>query len=291
MILTFLFIIRKSKKKGQYMYDKKFYKLLNYVFASEGGFNDDPDDFGGRTNFGITQIAYNEYCKKRNLQTKDVKYLSKDEAAKVYYEDYYLKSGADKQKDIRDSYILFDTAVNFDPITAKNMFEKANHNFYEMLEIRKQEHIKNSKNPKQDKFLSGWLNRIKDIEKRANELIKAPEYRPQYADITTPFDNDYAGTLQKLNIENKNEKESLRNKYLYLLNKNKNNKILTPSQKFDDELRTKYKIMQEERLKKYSWLFPLSKSNTVKSIGLGHWVTINGKPVYIECSNPSCPNW
>ena len=67
--------------------------------------------------------------------------------------------------------------------------------------------------------------------------------------------------------------------------------IKTPSQKIDDEIREKYKIMKENRNKKYSWLFPLSKSNTVKSIGLGHWVTINGKPVYIECSNPSCPNW
>ncbi len=88
------------------MYDKKFYTLLDYVFADEGGFSNHKNDRGGRTNFGISQIAMDEYTRKRNLPHKDVKYITKDEAAKIYYEDYYLKSGADKQEDIRDALIF-----------------------------------------------------------------------------------------------------------------------------------------------------------------------------------------
>lgn len=48
--------MRKIKMKK---YDKRFETLLNYVFEDEGGFNDDPVDRGGRTNFGITQDSYN----------------------------------------------------------------------------------------------------------------------------------------------------------------------------------------------------------------------------------------
>ena len=42
------------------MYDKKFYTLLDYVVADEGGVNNHKNDRGGRTNFGITQTAMNE---------------------------------------------------------------------------------------------------------------------------------------------------------------------------------------------------------------------------------------
>ncbi len=88
------------------MYDKKFNTLLDYVFAEEGGFSNHKNDRGGRTNFGIAQISLDEYTRKRNLPHKDVKDITKEEAAKIYYEDYYLKSGADKQEDIRDAYIF-----------------------------------------------------------------------------------------------------------------------------------------------------------------------------------------
>lgn len=140
------------------MYSKKFYKLLDYVFADEGGYNNIKGDRGGPTNFGVSQIAMNEYTRKRNLPFKSVKTITKSEATKLLYEDYYLKSSADEQEDIRDAYILFDTAVNFYPLTAKNMFKKANGNFYKMLNIRLKEHIKEvENNPEQQKFKKDGL--------------------------------------------------------------------------------------------------------------------------------------
>ena len=198
------------------MYDKKFYTLLDYVFADEGGFSNHKNDRGGRTNFGITQTAMNEYTRKRNLPHKDVK-----------------------------------------------------------------------DNPTQEVFKQGWINRVKRIEKRADELIKNPAFRPSYADTETPFDDDYAGGLKKLdNISDPKEKQSLKNKYQYLLNKNgtttgyaANNKpdidTRTPSQKLDDEIREKYKRMKNQRLERV-----FGKSNNLS--GKGRWVTIKGNHVYID---------
>ena len=270
------------------MYDKKFYTLLDYVFADEGGFSNHKNDRGGRTNFGVTQTAMNEYTRKRNLPHKDVKYITKDEAAKIYYEDYYLKSGADKQDDIRDAYILFDTAVNFHPITSKNMFKQANGNFYNMLDIRLKQHLKEVKDdPRQEVFKQGWINRVKRIEKRADELIKDPDFRPSYADTKTPFDDDYTGGLKKLNsISDPKEKQRLKNKYQYLLNKNgtptgyaadidSGIDTRTPSQRLDDEIREKYKRMKNQRLQR---VFGKSSGSS----GKGSWVTINGNHVFIE---------
>ena len=64
-------------------YDKRFETLLNYVFEDEGGFNDDPVDRGGRTNFGITQDSYNFYRDRRGIPRDDVRNITKTEAKNI----------------------------------------------------------------------------------------------------------------------------------------------------------------------------------------------------------------
>ncbi len=276
------------------MYDKKFYILLNYVLADEGGYNNDPDDRGGETNLGITQTALNEYTRVRHLPTKSVKNITKELATKIYYEDYYIKSGADKQKDIRDAYILFDTAIQCGTGTAKQMFKKANGNFYKLIQLRKQ-HYNNlaTHDSRQKKFLKGWLNRLNKIEKRADKLIQEPEFRNTYSsNEKTPFDDDYQGVIKKVDFNNKDntslknkDKTSLKNKYEYILNKNntKSNinsaNILSNQDKkktsFSDEIRNKYKKMISERNKKI-------KSKKLSDDSNNHWVTIKGKHILIS---------
>ena len=55
----------------------------------------------------------------------------------------------------------------------------------------------------------------------------------------------------------------------------------TPAQKFDDEIRTKYRLMQEERKRRYP-VFRKSNASQSNSSGKGRWVTINGNHVFIE---------
>lgn len=154
--------IRKEKKMTNPTEDKRFMQLVEMVFDAEGRtYTNYKDDYGGKTNWGLTQIAYDEYCRThQNAPRKEVKDLSEEEIRKVFYEDYYVKSGASKEKNIMDAYTIFDTSVNFHPITAKAMWEKSGHDAYKMLDIRRQKHTKEAQSDvMQANKLEGWLNR------------------------------------------------------------------------------------------------------------------------------------
>ena len=84
-----------SKINNEIKHNEKFRNSMNVVFDNEGGFSDDKDDLGGRTNMGITQSTYDSYCNKRGIKTKDVKNITRAEAIEVYYQDYWKASGAD----------------------------------------------------------------------------------------------------------------------------------------------------------------------------------------------------
>ena len=111
----------------------------------------------------------------------------------------------------------------------------------------------------QRKFLKGWLNRLEKIEQRAVKLIKEPEFSNIYSlNQKTPFDDDYKGVLNKVeNISNK-EKEYLKNKYEYILNRNnKKSNILNVNSSSN----------QDKKFNNFS---------------VGHWVIIDGNHVFIN---------
>ncbi len=60
----------------------RFERFMPVVFKHEGGYVNDPDDWGGETNFGITKRRYPEL---------NIKKLTKAEAKKLYYRDFYQK--------------------------------------------------------------------------------------------------------------------------------------------------------------------------------------------------------
>ena len=144
--------------------EENFKNSMNVVFKHEGGFSDDPDDLGGRTNMGITQTTYNDYCRRHGLQAKDVKDLTKEEAIKLYYDDYWRASGADKIDNPAGALILFDTAVLHGVGRAKQFYKLANGDFNKMIELRKEFYAKRvQNNPSQKKFLKGWNNRADNL--------------------------------------------------------------------------------------------------------------------------------
>lgn len=147
-------------------FDENFRKSMEVVFKNEGGFIDDPADLGGRTNMGITQFTYNDYCKRYKAPVKDVKFLTKEEAIEVYYNDYWKKSGADKVESQIEALILFDTAVLHGVGRAKQFFKESNGNFEKMIQLRKEYYLKRVKqNPTQKKYLKGWNNRADNLLK------------------------------------------------------------------------------------------------------------------------------
>ncbi len=136
--------------------DRNFFMALDIVFGSEGKYVNHQNDKGGPTNMGITQSTYNDYCRRHKLPIKNVKNLSKNEVIQIYYNDYWVKLGLNKENDSIKSLILFDTAVLHGVGGAKNFHNKANGDLNKILELRR-EHYKNTakKEPTQKSFEKG----------------------------------------------------------------------------------------------------------------------------------------
>ncbi|MCU7878334.1 MAG: peptidoglycan-binding protein [Candidatus Thiodiazotropha sp. (ex Lucinoma borealis)] len=83
-------------------------KIFNLAFAHvtspsiEGGFSDDPDDRGGRTNHGISQKSYPDL---------DIKNLSLERTRSIFLEDYWESPQCDKLPG-NWGFALFDAVVN-----------------------------------------------------------------------------------------------------------------------------------------------------------------------------------
>lgn len=146
--------------------DINFQKAINHLFKLEGGYSNNKDDKGGETNYGITQKTYSLYLKKKNIQNKTVKEITKEEATNIYYEEYWLLSGANKISDFKLAYLLFDSCVNHGLYVGKNLYEKSNGEFTQFLNLRRDKYFAIVKsNQTQKIFLKGWLNRLSYIEK------------------------------------------------------------------------------------------------------------------------------
>lgn len=208
-----------SMKGEKMINDKNFNKILELLFGIEGGYSDNTNDKGGKTNYGITQNTFNSWRDMNKLPRSDVKTnLTKEEARNIYYNMYWKESGADKYADPRDAMILFDMAVNSGPQNAKRLFNKSGENFYAMLDNRKQYYDDIIKyDISQMEFKEGWDNRLKMLENNANKMINEGFFVPSYYKELTPFDKGYKGNLTP--VDEIPDRDAKRNKYQYNRNK------------------------------------------------------------------------
>lgn len=140
--------------------DKRFPIFLKEILKHEGGKVDHPSDPGGKTNKGITQGTYNAYLKSKKQKSKDVFTITDNEVSAIYYERYYIASGADKIKADNLAFIHFDTAVNFGVGRAKEFLSKSKNDIKKYDALRR-EHRTNviAKNPARAVFKKGWEKR------------------------------------------------------------------------------------------------------------------------------------
>jgi hypothetical protein len=97
------------------MNDPVFLELVGLVFDVEGGYSNDPEDPGGPTKYGIAWNYNVEALKKLGfVNPTDIERLSKDQALDIYWNHYWLPSGAAElvTKSKRLAYLHFDTFVN-----------------------------------------------------------------------------------------------------------------------------------------------------------------------------------
>ena len=147
------------------MTDDLFNKALGFVLKWEGGFVDNPDDLGGRTNKGITQSTYNAYLRNKGLANKDVKLISDNEVKDIYYNNYWLKTGCDRMTD-KFAVACFDTSVNMG-VSRVDEFLKAAEwvSIDKFLLARAKKYNEFAKVASQRQFPHGWLNRLFDLQK------------------------------------------------------------------------------------------------------------------------------
>src|SRR5574343_142624 len=79
----------------------RFYDSLKFTLSWEGDYVNDPDDPGGETKWGIS---------KRFHPDEDIPNLTADRAAEIYYDEYWVPSGA-SELPLPLCALVFDTAV------------------------------------------------------------------------------------------------------------------------------------------------------------------------------------
>lgn len=129
-----------------------FNKAFEFVIKHEGELNDDPNDPGGLTKYGISQRAY------PNL---DIRNLTLNEAKTIYKVDYWDKCDCDYLAFPTD-ILMFDTAVNMGATKAFSIRSKSSNFFdYIILRIHEYTKIKNF-----NLYGKGWINRVLDLYMR-----------------------------------------------------------------------------------------------------------------------------
>lgn len=139
-----------------------FDKGLAFTLRWEGGFTDDPDDPGGRTNHGITQKVYREW---KGDPDADVERITMQEVGAIYRSNYWnaLCDGVPDPL----ATVLFDTAVNCGVGRTRRWLLDApggtgtvNAAKYVMLTRRSHYEALAVSNPRMTKYLHGWMNRV-----------------------------------------------------------------------------------------------------------------------------------
>lgn len=142
-----------------------FYKSLQFILRWEGGYVNNPDDPGGETKYGIS---------KRSYPDLDIRNLSPEMAAEIYYRDYWLKSFCNVL-DMPLCTCVFDTAINCGVKRAVEWTKQSGGQVNAFLDLRKNHYVSLVyHNPKMGQFLKGWLNRLGDLQKFA-QISQTPE--------------------------------------------------------------------------------------------------------------------
>jgi len=141
-------------------FDGTFDSALKKTLKFEGGYSNDKDDSGGPTNKGVTQKTYDSWCERNGKPKQSIKKITEEEVKDIYYNDYWLASGADKMSDPKMALALFDTAVLHGVSGAKKIYSQSDGDLSSFLAARKNRYDEIvAANPSQQKFYKGWMNR------------------------------------------------------------------------------------------------------------------------------------
>ena len=154
-----------------------FEEIIEVVLEHEGGYVNDPHDRGGETKYGITKKFY---------PNVDIKNLTKEQAKKIYHQDYWRPAKCDEAPS-HLRHIYFDMCVNFGRGGAVKVLQRAanakgaklkvdggmgpatlkavqnvEHNRVKSYRILHYANLVINK-PEQEKFWYGWFKRALEV--------------------------------------------------------------------------------------------------------------------------------
>lgn len=152
-----------------------FEQALKTTLGFEGGYSDSKYDKGGKTNYGITHATYDAWRKEHGKPTQSVKNITKEEVRKIYYDYYWVPSGANKISDPKMAIALFDTAVLHGVGGARGFFKQSGgdlktmkgYDLKKFLQIRQASYDKIvAKDSTQKANYGNWMDRVHRLMKR-----------------------------------------------------------------------------------------------------------------------------
>lgn len=134
----------------------RFRKFMPFIFSWEGeAFENDPDDPGGATKFGIDQRSHPEV---------NIRDLAKDQALAIYYKEWQ-EAGCDGMQ-TPYAQVFFNCAVNMGLGRAREFDAAAKGDAGVFLDLQEAKYRSIATRGTMGKFLKGWLNRTTDLRKR-----------------------------------------------------------------------------------------------------------------------------
>ena len=97
-----------------YLLDQNFCRCISVLLSLESGYVNDPRDPGGETNWGIS---------KRSYPSLNIKAIVPEQAAQIYYTDYWIKCQCDKLAFPLAGYVFVD-AVNMGQAEAVKLLQQ-----------------------------------------------------------------------------------------------------------------------------------------------------------------------
>lgn len=140
------------------MMTQRFLEFIPFIFRWEGGYENDPDDPGGETNFGID---------KRSHPGVDIQRLTPTQATEIYWRDYWVKNGCEWHAPPLGE-VFFNACVNCGPGRARTLLQAtpAPHTASAFLDQQEAFYRRlATARPPLQKFIKGWLNRTGDLRR------------------------------------------------------------------------------------------------------------------------------
>jgi lysozyme family protein len=132
-------------------------KVIPFIFKWEGTtYENDKDDPGGATRFGIDQ---------RSHPNTDIKNLTAEKAMEIYWNEYWIKCACD-DFDWPMSFIFFNCCVNCGIGRANKILKLTGKNPKKFLDEQEDFYRRLAEaRPASKKYLKGWLARTEDLRK------------------------------------------------------------------------------------------------------------------------------